>query len=138
MRRSYTSVKQNTVVEKNYQSVALAEMGVSYLQMAGKNAFDTNKSEVLDVVQNEIKKDEKNKTIWPKGYYSGLTLSTMAERIETSVRNVLEEDLKMEELTVTGAQINVNNNLFINRDGGVDYTGKGIYLDEEEFNEGAD
>jgi hypothetical protein len=96
MGRSYTSVKQNTVVEKNYQSVALAEMGVSYLQMAVKNAFDTHKSEVLDVVKKEINKDEKNKTIRPKGYYSSLTLSTMAERIETSVRNDLDKDLKME------------------------------------------
>jgi hypothetical protein len=96
MGRSYTSVKQNTVVEKNYQSVALAEMGVSYLQTAVKNAFVTHKSEVLDVIQDEMEKDEKNKTTRPKGYYISLTLNTMAERIETSVRNDLDEDLKRE------------------------------------------
>lgn len=43
MGQAFNSVKQNKIVEKSSQSVAIAEMGISYYQVAVKNAFITKK-----------------------------------------------------------------------------------------------
>jgi hypothetical protein len=51
---SYNSAKQNGIVEKNYQAVALAEMGVPYYKTSIKHALEKSREWVL----TEIEKDE--------------------------------------------------------------------------------
>jgi hypothetical protein len=51
---SYNSAKQNSIVEKNYQAVALAEMGVPYYKTSIKHALEKSREWVL----SEIEKDE--------------------------------------------------------------------------------
>jgi hypothetical protein len=52
---SYNSAKQNGIVEKNYQAVALAEMGVPYYKTSIKHALEKSREWVLF----EIEKDER-------------------------------------------------------------------------------
>jgi hypothetical protein len=92
MGRSYTSVKQNKVVEKNYQSVALAEMGVSFFQLAVRNSFESNREEVLQYVHEKMAHDGKEEIYLPYEHYTSLALNLLAGMIETSVMN---ENLKM-------------------------------------------
>lgn len=54
MGQSYTSIKQNKAVESDYQSVALAEMGVEYLEGEVRNVLEENQSRIVNVVQDEI------------------------------------------------------------------------------------
>jgi competence protein ComGC len=49
-----TSVKQNRVVEKSNQSTAIAEMGISYYQVAVQNIFESNQQKVTDQVNTLI------------------------------------------------------------------------------------
>ncbi|MEL3970895.1 polymer-forming cytoskeletal protein [Rossellomorea oryzaecorticis] len=51
---SYNSAKQNGIVEKNYQAVALAEMGVPYYKTSINHALEKSREWVL----SEIEKDE--------------------------------------------------------------------------------
>lgn len=87
MGRTFTSVKQNDVVEENYQSVALAEMGVSYFQLAVKNGFDSNKVDVLTMMRNQMYVDQQNKRLKDESYYIHLALTEMKARIEASLED---------------------------------------------------
>jgi hypothetical protein len=51
MGQAFNSVKQNKVVEKSSQSVAIAEMGISYYQVAVKNAFITQKMDYDNLIK---------------------------------------------------------------------------------------
>jgi hypothetical protein len=82
MGRSYSSVKQNKIVEKNYQSVALAEMGVSFFQLAVKNGFDSNKEDVLANMRNQMLQDMENDYLRDESYYISKALEDMTGRIE--------------------------------------------------------
>ncbi|MEO2074635.1 MAG: hypothetical protein ABGX20_04490 [Bacillus sp. (in: firmicutes)] len=53
MGQAFNSVKQNQVVEKSSQSVALAEMGVSYYDVAVQDIFEKLKDEIKVKVQNK-------------------------------------------------------------------------------------
>ncbi|MDN3018501.1 hypothetical protein PH210_20160 [Paenibacillus sp. BSR1-1] len=53
MGHSLNSVKQNQVVEKSSQSVALAEMGVSYYDVAIQDIFEKLKDEIKVKVENK-------------------------------------------------------------------------------------
>jgi hypothetical protein len=92
MGRSFTSVKQNKAVEKNYQSVALAEMGVSFFQTAVKNAFETNREEVLQYIQEKKADDLKKEVYFPDEHYAELALNRLAGKVENSV---MSENLHM-------------------------------------------
>ncbi|MBV7506000.1 hypothetical protein KW850_12105 [Bacillus sp. sid0103] len=52
MGQAFNSVKQNQVVEKSSQSVALAEMGVSYYDVAVQDIFEKLKDEIKVKVEN--------------------------------------------------------------------------------------
>ncbi|MEC1521775.1 hypothetical protein P9D43_06990 [Neobacillus niacini] len=75
MGQSFSSVKQNKVVESSSQSVAIAEMGISYYHVAVKNVYKTKQQEyknkyltdptitvekiatdIKDTINNEIRK----------------------------------------------------------------------------------
>jgi hypothetical protein len=55
MGQAFSSVKQNKVVEKSSQSVAIAEMGVAYYQVAIQGIFEKAKSDAeKEVTENRI------------------------------------------------------------------------------------
>ncbi|MBT2644688.1 hypothetical protein J7I80_20940 [Bacillus sp. ISL-41] len=78
---SYNSTKQNNIVEDNNQSVALAEMGITYYQTAIRNAYVTNKQPVDNQVESQLLSDFNNKKARPEGYYGDLAISLMFEAI---------------------------------------------------------
>lgn len=78
---SYNSTKQNKIVEENNQSVALAEMGITYYQTAIKNAYVENKQAIGIQVQDELLKDNLNKVTRPEGYYGERAISLMVDAI---------------------------------------------------------
>jgi Tfp pilus assembly protein PilV len=90
MGRTFTSVKQNDVAEENYQSVALAEMGVSYFQLAVKNGFDSNKADVLTMVRNQMYLDQANDELKDDSYYINLALTEMKARLEGTIEDSLK------------------------------------------------
>ncbi|MEH7304935.1 hypothetical protein [Neobacillus drentensis] len=77
---SYSSVKQNQVVEKNSKSVALAEMGISYYQVAVQNIYEANKQAVNDQVKATIERDRAT-GLKTETYYVDLGVSLMKEAI---------------------------------------------------------
>ncbi|WP_034764562.1 hypothetical protein [Rossellomorea vietnamensis] len=85
--QSFNSVKQNEVVEKNYQSVALAEMGVSFYQRAVKNAYLSNQENVVNQVNQMMATDRRNKVVKSKEYYNGLVVPLMKQAIQTSLES---------------------------------------------------
>ncbi|MGR3765904.1 hypothetical protein [Rossellomorea sp. NS-SX7] len=54
---SYNSAKQNSKVEKNYQAVALAEMGIPYYKTSIKHALEKSREWVLDEIEKDESKD---------------------------------------------------------------------------------
>jgi type II secretory pathway pseudopilin PulG len=60
MGQSFNSVKQNQLVEKSSQSVALAEMGISYYQTAVKNSYIANQENVNTSILQEINNSQNN------------------------------------------------------------------------------
>lgn len=77
---SFSSVKQNQVVEKNSKSVALAEMGISYYQVAVQNIYEANKQSVNDQVKARIEQDRAT-GLKTEDYYVSLGVSLMKEAI---------------------------------------------------------
>lgn len=77
---SFSSVKQNQVVEKNSKSVALAEMGITYYQVAVQNIYETNKQAVNDQVKATIERDRAT-VLRTEDYYVNLGVSLMKEAI---------------------------------------------------------
>lgn len=59
MGQSANSTKQNERVEANFQSVALAEMGVTYFQHAIQNTYSEVKRDITDKIQEDVKKNIK-------------------------------------------------------------------------------
>jgi hypothetical protein len=57
MGQAFSSVKQNTVVEKVSQSVAVAEMGVAYYKVALQDIYETEQPGVYTYLAQEYKKD---------------------------------------------------------------------------------
>jgi competence protein ComGC len=51
MGQAFSSVKQNQVVEKKSQTVAAAEMGISYYQVATQHTFETKQQVVSDYIK---------------------------------------------------------------------------------------
>ncbi|MGG4169042.1 hypothetical protein ABEW00_16500 [Rossellomorea vietnamensis] len=96
MGQSFNSVKQNKVVEKNYQSVALAEMGISFYQLAVRNAYLSNQEHVVNQVNQMIATDRQNKVEKSQGYYKGLVVPLMKQAIQTSLESE-QKTLRIEE-----------------------------------------
>ncbi|MCA1055244.1 hypothetical protein LCM10_09635 [Rossellomorea aquimaris] len=53
MGRSYSSTKQNEVVEENYQSAALAEMGVTQYKLIVKDAYEKSKGPIEEKIASD-------------------------------------------------------------------------------------
>ncbi|WP_053364241.1 hypothetical protein [Bacillus sp. FJAT-27251] len=68
MGQAFSSVKQNQVVERSSQSVAVAEMGVTYYKVATQNIFESNRqavvtrvNQILNPLPNEVIDQEEAK-----------------------------------------------------------------------------
>jgi competence protein ComGC/cytoskeletal protein CcmA (bactofilin family) len=95
MGQSFNSVKQNRVVEKNYQSVALAEMGISYYQLAVRNAYLSNQEGIVSQTQHQLETDRRNRVENTSEYYTGIIVSLMKQAIQSSLENE-HQTLKIE------------------------------------------
>ncbi|MEH7493474.1 hypothetical protein, partial [Neobacillus niacini] len=78
MGQAFSSVKQNQEVEKNTQSVAISEMGVSYYQVAIQNLFEQKKDEVALKVKNKIYKPGDESQV----------LEFLRSSLETGIKNI--------------------------------------------------
>jgi hypothetical protein len=83
--RGLNSVKQNQVVEKSSQSVALAEMGITYYQAAVQNIYAANISTISDQVKQQIITDLQNKSLKSSDYYVQLGVSKMKDAIQSGL-----------------------------------------------------
>ncbi|MGD6959025.1 hypothetical protein ACQCWA_15475 [Rossellomorea aquimaris] len=95
MGQSLNSVKQNRVVENNYQSVALAEMGISYYQLAVRNAYLSNQEGIVSQTQHQLETDRRNRVENTSEYYTGIIVSLMKQAIQSSLENE-HQTLKIE------------------------------------------
>lgn len=75
--QSFSSAKQNEKVENNSQSVALAEMGISYYQAVVKNIYKTNQQKVTNDFKSFILTEPDRST----DYYSLKGSSFMKDEI---------------------------------------------------------
>ena len=96
MSQSFNSVKQNKVVEENYQSVALAEMGISFYQLAVRNAYLSNQENIVSRVKQMMATDRRNKVEKSQEYYTGLVVTLMKQAIQTSLEGE-QKTLSLEE-----------------------------------------
>ncbi|MGG3912772.1 hypothetical protein [Rossellomorea vietnamensis] len=96
MGQSFNSVKQNKVVEKNYQSVALAEMGISFFQRAVRNAYLSNQEQVVNQVNQMRATDRRNKVEKSQEYYNELVVPLMKQAIQNSLESE-QKTLKIED-----------------------------------------
>lgn len=85
---SFSSVKQNQVIEKNSKSVALAEMGISYYQIAIQNIYETNKQAVNNQVKATIETDRTANKLNSETYYVNLGVTLMKEAIRQGLTSV--------------------------------------------------
>jgi hypothetical protein len=86
MGQSFSSVKQNKVVESSSQSVAIAEMGISYYHVAVKNIYKTKQQEY------------KNKYLTDPS----ITVDKIATDIKDTINNEIKKGLT--KTTVTGSE----------------------------------
>lgn len=84
--QSSNSVKQNQIVEKNSQSVALAEMGISYYQAAVKNIYVKSQTDVNNAVQSEIANDGSN--LKDPSYYAQHAATLMKTSIQSGLSSL--------------------------------------------------
>lgn len=90
MGQSANTIKQNQVVEKNSQSVALAEMGIMYFEHLTRNEYDSNRQKVIDVVKAQRDSDIKNNIFKTDDHYKQLAISNM----EDILKSQLSEETK--------------------------------------------
>jgi competence protein ComGC len=84
--QSFNSVKQNQIVEKNSQSVALAEMGISYYQAAVKNIYVKSQTDINNAVQSEIANDGSNQK--SPDYYAQRAITLMKASIQSGLSSL--------------------------------------------------
>ncbi|MDR6122185.1 type II secretory pathway pseudopilin PulG [Bacillus sp. SLBN-46] len=89
MGRAFSSVKQNQVVEKTTQSVALAEMGMTQYQVAVQNIYEIKKQQISDEVKAQIELDRSAKNLQSNDYYVNLGISKMKSAIKSGLQNEL-------------------------------------------------
>lgn len=82
---SANTTKQNEIIERNSQSVALAEMGVTYFENAIKNSFNTHYDTVIDYVKNEREEDLLNNELKSEEEYKQDAIKKMREEIEEDI-----------------------------------------------------
>jgi Tfp pilus assembly protein PilX len=89
MGQSFNTVKQNQVVEDNSQTVALAEMGVSYFQKMVKNNYLDKKDTVTKTIQDEIDNDQKNDSPKEDNIYLSEASSSMIRIIHDTIQTYI-------------------------------------------------
>jgi hypothetical protein len=89
MGRAFSSVKQNQVVEKSTQSVALAEMGLTQYQVAVQNIYELKKQQISDEIKAQIASDRSANKLQNKDYYVNLGITKMKNAIKTGLQNEL-------------------------------------------------
>lgn len=101
MGQAFSSVKQNEVVEQSSQSVAVAEMGVSYYQVAIQNIFETKQADVNTHVSNLL---NANPSLIDN--YKEETAKIMASTIKQAL---LLEPSQVNIIEVPGASFSISN-----------------------------
>lgn len=79
MGQAVNSTKQNIVVETKSQSVALAEMGVTYFQHAIQNVFESNYKTVVEDIKTIRDKDNPKKS---NEKYIEIAIEKMTEKLK--------------------------------------------------------
>ncbi|MEH6956302.1 hypothetical protein [Neobacillus drentensis] len=82
---AFSNVKQNKVVEKNSQSVALAEMGISNYQVAVQNIYSANVPAITAQMKTKISSDRQANTLQKEEFYIDLGVSKMKEAIQAGL-----------------------------------------------------
>jgi hypothetical protein len=90
MGQFFTSVKQNQVVEKQSKSVALAEMGVSYIEAAITDIYNANQSRVNDEILEQIEKDVPEKS---NEYYADEALKKMDKYLQDGLADAFNKEI---------------------------------------------
>ncbi|MDN4495508.1 hypothetical protein [Ureibacillus aquaedulcis] len=85
---SANTTKQNNIVEQNSQSVAIAEMGVTYFEHAINNSIHTHQDTVLTYVKNLRANDIADKKNYPDDYYIDIAISEMMGYLQTDVNDL--------------------------------------------------
>ncbi|MEH7255814.1 hypothetical protein V7111_27275, partial [Neobacillus niacini] len=80
--QSFSSVKQNQVVEKQSKSVTIAEMGISYYQIMVQNLYTSYKPTATNTVKTTIEQDRTAKTLKTSTEYSNQAAALMKEYIK--------------------------------------------------------
>lgn len=85
---SYTTSKQSVTVENQTKSVAFAEMGISFVEAAINDIYQSNKDEIDDEILAEMENDLSNTD------YTDLALEKMNDRLQTGLEMLfnLEEN----------------------------------------------
>lgn len=82
---SLNSSKQTSLIEKNSQSVGLAEMGAKYFQYAVKNASSTVLPGIITQVQNERTEDLHNKINKSKDEYTQRAMTLLSNELSKEI-----------------------------------------------------
>lgn len=85
---SANTTKQNEIVEQNLQSVAIAEMGVTYFEQALNNSIHTHQGTVLTYVKNLRTNDRANNINYPDDHYINIAIDEMIRYIETDIKAI--------------------------------------------------
>lgn len=83
--QSSNSIKQNSIVEENSNSIALAEMGIMFFEYETRNVYESNHQQVIDKVKSIRETDISNKIYHPDEYYKQLAISEMETILESTL-----------------------------------------------------
>ncbi|MEK4530206.1 hypothetical protein [Solibacillus sp. FSL K6-1554] len=116
---SANTTKQNEVVERNIQSVTLAEMGITYFQQAISNSFVTHKSGVINNIKSQRNIDITNNTLKTDGHYINLAITLMKNELDNTINSISHtiqiNSKPSSQFTITPA---INSNFYINKTNG--------------------
>lgn len=84
---TFSSVKQNQLVEKNSQSMALAEMGVSYYKTAVQNIYEANQQAINNTIKANVDYDLTHGGIKSSEEYAKQAVALMRSSIQQNLMN---------------------------------------------------
>jgi cytoskeletal protein CcmA (bactofilin family) len=87
MGQAFSTVKQNREVEKSSQSVALAEMGISYYHAEVKNIYEAKQKDVYDRVKQQIDQDRQNNSLQSTEMYKNMAARYMEDALKLSLQD---------------------------------------------------
>lgn len=115
MGQATSSIKQNSVIEDNSQSVALAEMGIVYYEHAIRNVYETNHQKVIDEVKAEQQNDIQKNIPHPDDYYRQRAILKMETILKNKLNSITKtfEDNPSASFTSSGTISKITNGLRI-------------------------